>query len=177
VVVTGPQGALDQIQGDSIRYDRGFRHFHYPKLSIVVRAPNVSTFDISGVNSLQIEGYQQSRLQLQVSGDSDVKASGQADELNLDISGSGDADLGELKLKGADVDISGAADVTIAPTDWARLDVSGMGDVRLLTRPAKLETDISGAGKIRQDDGASRSPSPTPSPSPSPSPPVKGAKT
>ena len=175
VQITGPQRALDHvvIEGDSIRYDRNFRHNWLPKLTIVIRAPNISAFDVSGMNSLEIEGYKQARLRLDVSGDSDVKVSGETDELNLDISGSGDADLGALKTKGANVDISGAADATIAPTDWARIDVTGMGDVRLLTRPGKLETEISGAGKIRQGDQSLDSTSPSPSPSPV----AKGAKT
>ena len=184
VQLTGPTRALEHvvIEGDSIRYDRRFRHGWSPKLTIVIRAPNISAFDISGVNSLEIEGYKQSRLSLDVSGDSEVTVAGETDEVNLDISGSGDADLGALKTKGAAVDISGAADATIAPTEWAKIDVTGMGDVRLLTRPGRLETDISGAGKVRQGDERldrdSPSPSASPSPSPSPSPPVvKGAKT
>ena len=184
VEITGPAGALEHvvIDGDSIRYDRRFRHNWGPKLSIVIRAPNINAFDVSGVNSLEIEGYKQARLRLDISGDSEVKVTGETDEVSLDISGSGDADLGELKTKGATVDISGAADATVAPTEWAKIDVTGMGDVRLLTRPARLETDISGAGKVRQGDESydrsSPSPSASPSPSPSPSPPVvKGAKT
>ena len=178
VTVTGPSGAVDRVivRGDSIRYQNGHRH-HYPKLIIVVRAPGVESFDVSGRNTLTIEGYRQDRLQLDISGDADVTATGEADEIELDISGNSDVDLGALKAKGANVDISGAADVTIAPTEWAKLDVSGMGDVRLLTHPGRLETDVSGAGRVRQEE-SSVTPSPTPSPSPStsPSPSPKSSK-
>jgi hypothetical protein len=172
VEITGPTRALEHV----VIEDHSYRHNWLPKLTIVIRAPNISTFDVSGQNSLVIEGYKQGRLSLDISGDSEVKVSGETDEFKLDISGSGDADLAALKAKGASVDISGAADATIAPTDWARIDVTGMADVRLLTRPAKLETEISGAGKIRQGDESLDSSSPSPSPSPSPSV-AKGAKT
>jgi hypothetical protein len=104
-------------------------------------------------------------LKLDLSGDAEVTASGETDLVELDVSGSGDVDLGSLKAKGANVDASGSSDVVIAPTDWAKLDISGMGDVRLLTNPPKLETDLSGAGKVRQSE-----PSANPSPSPSPNP-------
>ncbi|TAJ73154.1 MAG: DUF2807 domain-containing protein [Phenylobacterium sp.] len=170
VTVTGPRRAVDEVivRGDSIRYDHRRAHWR-PKLSIVVQAPNVTSFDLSGNNTLTIENYRQARLKLDLSGDAEATATGETDLIELDISGSGDVDLGSLKAKGANVDVSGAADAVIAPTDWARLDISGSGDVRLLTNPAKLETDVSGSGKVRQD-GPSTGPSPSPSASPSPSP-------
>jgi len=180
VVVTGPQRAVERVvvSDDSIRYEHRRRHRHYPKLTIVVRAPNISSFDISGRNTLAIEDYRQPKLNLDVSGSADVSAKGEADQVELDISGSGDVDLSALKTKGASADISGSGDATLAPTEWAKLDISGMGDVRLLTRPARLETDISGSGRVRQGEEGTPSPSPSPSPSPtpSPSPSPKGAK-
>ena len=176
VTITGPARLVDHVivRGDAIKYeDRGHRR-HRARLNIVVRAPNISSFDISGRNNLTIEDYRQPNLRLNISGSADIKAAGETEALTLDLSGSGDADLGALTTKGAEVDISGSADATIAPTDWANLDISGRGDVRLLTRPAKLETDISGSGRVHQGEGFSPSPSPSPTPSPSPSP--KGAK-
>jgi len=174
LTVSGPDAAVQRVivRGDSIRYRSG-RHRGYPRLTIVLRAPDVSGFNISGHNSLAIENYRQPRIGIDVSGDADVTATGEADEVNLDISGDAKVDVGALKSKGASVDISGSGDATIAPTEWANLDISGAGDVRLLTRPARLETDISGAGKVHQG-GPSPSPSPSPTPSPSPSP--KSAK-
>src|SRR5262249_4074251 len=156
-------------RGNSIRYDSdGARHWGR-RLSIVVRAPNISAFDLSGDNELTIEDYKQDSLSMDVSGRAEVRASGETNTVNVDISGDGDVDLGQLKTKGAEVGISGAGDATIAPTDWAKLDISGMGDIHLLTHPPKLETDVSGAGSVRQEERPSTTPSsPTPSPSPSP---------
>jgi hypothetical protein len=174
VEVTGPARAIDdvEIRGDSIRYDRR-RHWPHPKLSIVIRAPDIRAFDVTGNNTLRIEGYRQQSLRLDLSGDAEVVAEGEAGEVELDLSGSSEADLADLRTRGADADVSGAARTTLAPTEWARLDISGAGDVRLTTNPARVETDISGAGRVRRgDDG----PTVSPSPSPSPSPPPKGEK-
>jgi len=178
VTVTGPQQAVERVvvRGDSIRYDDRGRHHWGQKLSIVVRAPNIRAFDLSGQNELTIEGYHQDSLSMDVSGSAEVVASGETNTIALDISGNGDVDLGQLKAKGADVEISGAGDATIAPTDWAKLDISGMGDIRLLTHPPRLETDVSGAGSIRQGEAPSVTPSPSPSPSSSPSPSPKSSK-
>jgi hypothetical protein len=178
VTVTGPERAVSHVvvRGDSLRYDRRSHRYGHGQLTVVVRAPNISSFDISGRNRLEIEGYDQARLRLDVSGDADVRATGQTEVVELDLSGSGDVDVGALKSKGAEVDISGAAEAVIAPMDWAKLDISGAGDVRLLTHPPRLETDVSGAGKVHMGE-PSPSPSPSTSPSASPSPsPKPGAK-
>ena len=175
VVVTGPQQVIDRviIRGDSIRYERGGHHRNGrdPTLTIVVRAPNISSFDLSGRNTLTIEGYRQARLRLDVSGRGEVTATGEAEDVTLDLSGSGEVDLSALKTKAADVEISGSADAIIAPTERAQLDISGSGDVRLLTRPKTLETDISGAGRVRQE--TPEEPDAVEPPTPAP----KGAKT
>ena len=177
VVVTGPQKAVEQVivRGDSLRYERHNRHSHhrYPTLTIIVRAPNITSFDLSGRNTLSIEDYRQSSLRLDVSGSAEVKATGQADDVQVDLSGSGEANLGALKTKSARVEISGSADAVIAPTERADLDISGSGDVELLSNPKSVETDISGSGRVRQGAPGSVVPAP---PSP-PKPPVAGAKT
>lgn len=159
VIVSGPQALIDKVivRGDSIRYAHG-RGDRQRKLTIEVRAPGVTSFDIAGDNSLVIENYSQPRLELEISGAADVNATGQTEEVDLDISGSGDVDLGAMKTKGARVDASGAADVILAPSDWARLDISGAGDVRLLTNPPRLETDLSGSGRVRQTAPAQAAP-------------------
>lgn len=170
LTITGPQRAVEnvEIENGHIRFDHRMRRSN--RLKIVMTAPNVSRFEINGNDRLIINAYRQPSLQIDVSGSGDVTASGQADTVELNISGAGEADLGRLATKGADVDISGAGDATIAPTDWAKLEISGMGDITLLTKPARLETDISGAGSIKQGAGLSPSPSPSPSPSAPPSP-------
>lgn len=168
VTVTGPQRLVEDVvvRGDSIRYERG-RRSHGAKLAIVVRAPRVQRFDVSGRSTLAIEEYRQERLSLDASGMAEITAKGETGEIDLDVSGVGDVDLSQLKTRGARVDISGEGDATIAPTEWARLEVSGMGDIRLTTRPKSLETDISGAGKVREvapESAPPSAPATTPTP-------------
>lgn len=171
LTITGPERAVDEVQveGGHVRFDRGHGRRHRGRLVIEMIAPDVTRFDLHGSSSLVIESYKQSRLRIDLSGNADVAVTGETDLLELDISGSADADLGALKAKGAEVSISGSGDATIAPTDWAKIGISGSGDVTLRGHPAKLDTDISGSGSIHQEDSVSPSPSPSPSESPSPS--------
>ncbi|HEY8574671.1 GIN domain-containing protein [Phenylobacterium sp.] len=167
LVVTGPQGLVDRVE-----IEDGRVHFRgrtsYSRLRIVMTAPNVTSFALNGNDRLTIEGYRQDRLVLDMSGNAEVTARGQARELDVDISGSGEAELGQLSAEDAEVEISGSGEAVIAPTKSARLNVSGSGEITLMTRPERLESDVSGSGSIRQGSASASPSSPSPSPSPSP---------
>jgi hypothetical protein len=165
LTITGPKRAVDDvgIEDGHVRFDHRRHRYYGEKLVIVMTAPNITSFDLHGSSSLAIEGYRQDKLSIDLSGNADVAASGEVDVVKLDVSGSAEADLGKLKAKGAQIDIAGSGEATIAPTDWAKVDISGSGDVTLLTNPPKLDTDISGSGSIHREEGATATPTPTPS--------------
>ncbi|RAK61223.1 DUF2807 domain-containing protein [Phenylobacterium hankyongense] len=171
LTVTGPRAAVDSLSVQDGRIGFGRRHHghHWGRVVIVMTAPNVTRFELHASNKLTIDGYRQDVLRIDLSGDADVTASGETKLLELGISGSADADLSGLKTAGADVDITGSGEATLAPTEWAKLNISGSGDVNLLTHPARLETDVSGSGRIRQAE-AQATPAPSPSPAPAPAP-------
>lgn len=159
VVVTGPQRLLDRMDIEDGRIDVRHGSWGVRKVRIAVTAPNISRFHLSGANRLTIENYDQPSLSVDVSGASEVTARGRTDELDVDISGAGEAEMGGLVTRDAEVDISGAGEATVAPTGKARLQISGMGEINLTTDPADLETDISGAGRIhRRGDGVPDAP-------------------
>jgi hypothetical protein len=179
LTISGPRRAVDdiRIENGHIRFDHNrYRSRNGSRLTIVMTAPNVTRFDLHGSSSLAIADYRQDRLRLDLSGNAEVTAAGEVNVMELDISGSAEADLGKLKTKGAEVDIAGSGEATIAPTDWAKVDISGSGDVTLLTRPAKLESDVSGSGSIRQEGGDTAAPSPTPPETPAPATSKSGKK-
>ena len=150
LTISGPASELDRVRVEDGRITLPDGFGDWNALHITLSAPNVSRFALHGANHLSIKGYNQEQLAVEVSGHADVTAEGQAKTVELDVSGAGTADLAKLKTAGADIDISGAGQATAGPTDWAKVNISGMGDVELLTRPARLESHVSGAGRIRQ---------------------------
>jgi Putative auto-transporter adhesin, head GIN domain len=167
LTVTGPQRALDslEIEDGRLRFSHG-HYRHGGDLTIVMTAPAVTHFDLRGSGRLEIENYKQDKLNLDISGSAEVKAKGEAKGLQLSMSGSSDTDLSDLKLSDADVNIEGSGQATLAPTGAAIVDISGSGDVTLLTRPSKLESNVSGSGSIHQKDGSPLAPAPPPVPTP-----------
>jgi hypothetical protein len=166
LTITGPQRALDALvlEDGHLSFTHGRRH--HSDLTIVMTAPAVSRFNLNGSGRLAIEGYRQDKLSIDVSGDTEVSARGEAKGLTLSMSGSGQTDFSGLKLGDADVDIDGSGQATLAPAGAANINISGSGDVTLLTRPSKLESNVSGSGSIHQKDSGAAAVSPPVPPAP-----------
>jgi hypothetical protein len=150
LTISGPQSAVNdvEVEGGHIRYRDDTDHD--ASLTITVSAPSVSSFEMDGSGELNIKGYKQDRLMLDLPGDANVTAAGEAKSVRLNIAGSADADLGQVKTRSAKVDITGSGDATVAPTELADIAIAGSGNVTLLTRPASLQSELTGSGRVLQ---------------------------
>lgn len=157
IVITGPEPLVNMVmvEGGRLR-----EHEHSPgdlgralrrggkPIRVVITAPDVSRFLLNGSPDLDIRGYDKPSMTIRIAGGADVSASGRADRLDLDIAGSGDADLDGLSLTDAAVAIAGSGDATLGPVGSARVSIAGSGDVTLTRQPASLSSDVSGSGDI-----------------------------
>ena len=158
VTITGPKELVEKVtlSGGRLSLDQPLAG--QARLRVVMSAPAVTRFEIGGDDRLEIRDYKQDQLTIVASGSSEVLARGETRALDLELSGSGEADLTALASETASADVSGSAEAVIAPRESANLEVSGSGSVRLATRPKHLESDVAGAGSVIFDDGG-RSPS------------------
>lgn len=165
VTVTGPEFVVDRVRIEGGRIDltdgdedvyiswRGGRIRGWDaldRLQVTVTAPAVTRFSLEGSGDLDIRGYDQQRMVLDLSGSGEITAQGRTDAVELDINGSGDVDLDRLDTRDANVSISGSGDATVAPTGRAAIDISGSGDVTLTRRPKSVDSRISGSGDVHQ---------------------------
>ena len=122
-------------------------------VTITLPGQEFQKFSVSGSSKLALQKLDQMMVKINVSGSGSVKADGKVEHADIRVSGSGDADLSQLKTNIATVRISGSGSSDIAPTDEADIRVSGSGDVNLHTNPKRLETHISGSGRIHNISG------------------------
>lgn len=150
VTLEGPAALLDKVTVKDGRIDFEGGRWKGGALKVVVEAPGVKRFDLSGVQDLKVTGFDQDEIEISMGGAGRVTVTGKARKASLDISGTGAANLAALELDEADVELSGAGKATLGPKSRAKIDVSGIGEVELTRRPAQLEQDISGAGRVSQ---------------------------
>jgi hypothetical protein len=150
LIITGPKGTVDQIEASGSDLDYRDEPDNAQRVKVVMTAPDVRSFSLSGDETLAIAAYAQDDLDLDVSGTGRITAQGKTRAVKIDVSGDGEADLGKLAAEEARVDISGSGKTTIAPTQRVDVDISGSGEVDLASHPAAVHTDISGSGRIVQ---------------------------
>jgi hypothetical protein len=156
ITVTGPADVVSHVvvSGAHLQLDENW-DFSGP-LKIVMTAPNVRRFSISGADTLAINNFDQDEMDLNVSGDGNVTAKGKAHTARIDISGDSQVDFGGLAVDSVDASISGSGHAVIAPVSSANLHISGDGEIDLLTHPAQLNSDVSGSGRILEGQPAPR---------------------
>lgn len=150
VVITGPKRAVERVVLENGRLRTDGTSYAGRRLQITITAPDVRKFDVSGDSELIVEGYKQDSLAIDASGSTEVTVRGVTRKLAVDVSGSSELDLSGLEADEAAVDSSGSAETRLGAKSAANLDISGASEVTLLTRPAQLATDISGAGELHE---------------------------
>jgi hypothetical protein len=141
------------LHGDSLTIDHnGVRiQSNADRMSIVVTAPNVRHFQVDGSGDLEIRGYDQDVVNLAINGSGEIAAAGKTKGLVLATSGSGDADLDDLRALNAEVSISGSGNADISAINQVKIAISGSGDVSLQTQPVSEITSTSGSGSVRHN--------------------------
>ena len=89
-------------------------------------------------------------LRSSVSGSGNIVLRGTAKDQEISISGSGDIRAERLISGNVTVRITGSGDCDVNATGLLRVSISGSGDVRYHGKPTKIETHVSGSGKVRQ---------------------------
>jgi hypothetical protein len=91
-------------------------------------------------------------LAIQVSGVGNITASGNAKNLNLVLSGVGNAELEQLQAESATVKVSGVGKATVYASQSIDATTSGVGGVTVLGKPQDKKTKQSGIGKINIEE-------------------------
>jgi len=80
-----------------------------------------------------------------------LTAEGKVDRLNINVMGSGHANLGKLAARRVSVTVMGSGSATVAPSKKLSANIMGSGDVHLTTRPGRIERSIMGSGRVIEE--------------------------
>ncbi len=107
----------------------------------------LDALEVSGSGDVEAQGINTDRLAVTIGGAGDVKAGGEADKQEIDISGSGAYRAENLESKEAKIGVSGAGSAIVNASEKLDANVSGAGSVEYLGDPT-VEQDVSGAGRV-----------------------------
>ena len=112
-------------------------------------AGNTLNLGLSGSGRLYLNDMTYPYIAANVSGSGKLFLKGQADDLDLHVSGSGELDALECPTKIAEAHISGSGTIRTKVSDTLKVHISGSGNVWYDGNPS-LESHISGSGKVRK---------------------------
>jgi hypothetical protein len=159
VKVVGPKALVDRVVMENgrltLRDGDGSISFHTRRdndqLSVEIVAPGVRTFTLNGSGDLYLKAYDQPDLILEINGSGKVEAQGKAKKVELQVAGSGEADLRGLDTGDARINLAGSGEAHVAPHGATEVDVAGSGDVYLTSKPTVLSSNVAGSGEVHQD--------------------------
>jgi hypothetical protein len=118
------------------------------KIKLTVRS--LEEVNIHGACDAEIEGFKGDRFAYTLSGAGDLTMDGEVDELEIQVSGAGNADTRDLKAKQVKINVSGAGNATVYASEKIRARVSGVGQVTYYGDPEEENTSVSGIGSIKR---------------------------
>ena len=109
------------------------------------------TFDASVSGSGMVEGtIECDNFSGRISGSGKITISGTSEYAKIVISGSGNFNGNSFNAKNATVNVSGSGKANICVEDNIKANVSGSGGVNYCGEPSKVDTNVSGSGRIRK---------------------------
>lgn len=115
-------------------------------ISIKVNAEEI-TADIKGSGDMNLHADCR-ELTAEISGSGDIKAEGSAEELNVEVRGSGNFKGGNFYSESCDVDIKGSGDADVNCSVSLKANTKGSGNITYSGKPSQLNTNSAGSGSI-----------------------------
>jgi hypothetical protein len=121
----------------------------------IIKAKNLELI-ISGVGKIEMT-VEAEDVKAHISGKGNIELDGHANNLNVKISGAGKIEAENFSVKNGDVDISGAGKSEVDVKENLKINISGVGTVNYKNQPANITQNISGLGKIGDNESSGES--------------------
>lgn len=120
-------------------------------MSVEITVPSLDEVRLSGSGAMFVDGHELDGLTVELPGTGAIRVAGTVTTLDVDIAGTGEADLDQLVAQDATVALSGAGAVFVHVTGTLEVDVSGTGSVVYTGEPDRVDREITGAGSVTEN--------------------------
>ena len=120
-------------------------------VDVEASVPRLDAIEASGSGDVEADGIAGDALAIRSDGSADIALAGAVARLDVDMDGSGDADLADLAARDARVYAGGSGDVDVRADQRLDVSVDGSGDVRYHGDPA-LSRHVEGSGDLTRAD-------------------------
>lgn len=156
VTIQGQANIIDLIEKDvdggswDIGFPSNYSVKNYDKLTINITMPSFKALAIAGTGEIVTDGNfnNLNNVNMAIAGSGAMSISGSADNIKVEISGSGDIDVANLKSSNCEVAIAGSGDCKVNVNGDLDVSIAGSGSVRYKGSPS-VSSSIAGSGSVR----------------------------
>ena len=109
------------------------------------------SFGVRGSANIQVD-VNAPEIDAEISGTGDMELKGQTRKFNAEVKGSGNIKASDLKAEDTDIEIKGSGDADVFASASLNVNVRGSGDVRYKGNAPKVTNDIKGSGSVSKAD-------------------------
>ena len=117
-------------------------------VSVRVTVPALSMIRLSGSGVITVRDVRGPALEVRFPGTGLLHVQGTVDRLAVSLSGTGDAELGELLARHVHAAVAGSGRVLVHPGDSLDATVAGTGVVVYVGDPSHVTTHVTGTGAV-----------------------------
>jgi hypothetical protein len=145
-IVTDANGDQLEIGFDTDRWENIIRPTK--PITFYLQVENLNELSLSGLGNVTLKGIEADRLTIRLSGAGSIEASGAITRQDINVSGAGSFDGGDLMSEQVNVNLSGAGNAVVWATETLDVSISGLGNVRYYGDPV-VHKSITGFGNIQ----------------------------
>ncbi len=119
-------------------------------IRIEISTPHLIKLECSGANKLSVTGIDEDMFYLDVSGACEVRIYGSVNTFKAEMSGATKLDAENLHAKKVNLVVSGASKAKVYATSDINASGSGASYIEYYGNPAKVNSNVSGASKIKK---------------------------
>jgi hypothetical protein len=116
--------------------------------AVTIDVPVLHSFANAGAGSVKIRGLAGGAVSLENDGAATIAAAGRAASVSISLNGTGKIDTTALDARDATVDNNGVGSVRVRASGSLTASVNGVGDIRYAGKPAHVESQVNGLGRI-----------------------------
>ena len=136
------------VEGDTLKIGTNGSISTSSGIKIALSVPDLHKLTLSGAGKVALTGVKNDALALNLTGATNVTASGRTHALTIEISGAGKIAADDLKADDATVICSGTGAVDVSASGTLTATVSGVGRVRYSGDPKSVQKHVSGVGSV-----------------------------
>ncbi len=121
------------------------------KAVLKISMPELVELEVSGITDANVTDAKSDSLKLQANNMSKIKISGETKNLNANGNGKSLILAENLKTENAEVEVNGASQATVAPTNELNAKANGASLVTYIGEPKKIKKTTTGEGAVQKN--------------------------